>query len=72
MKRLVSTRHPGSDARVNMRARLEETRVKTRGGNLPAFPTGAKCTYKGNIQISRRQYRGLSEFAPRRERAHFD
>lgn len=36
MKRLVSTRHPGSDARVNMHAKAGETRVNT-PGNLPVF-----------------------------------
>lgn len=38
-----------------------ETRVNT-PGNLPVFRTGTKCTYMGNIHISRRQYRGLSVF----------
>lgn len=46
-----------------------ETRVNTRG-NLPAFLTRTQCTYVGNIPISRRQYRGLSEFTLPRERAH--
>lgn len=53
MKRLVSTRHPGSEARVHMHAKAGES-ARKRAKKLPAFPTGTKCTYMGHIHISRR------------------